>query len=494
MHQRAPRRFRPRWDVLDDRCLLYGYTPAQITAAYGLSAITFLSSTGTKVTGDGSGQTIALVEVAHDPNIQASLNAFDSTYGLPATTLDVINLAGTQTDQGWAGEETLDVEWAHAIAPGANIVVVEANPGTNAARAFNVLMTAIQTAGSTAGVSVVSMSLGGGEFTGESAQDSVFTTQGVTYIASSGDAGAIEWPATSPDVLAVGGTTLQINSSGSYQSEVGWVGTGGGLSSGEIEPAFQDSVQSTNKRSTPDVSFDADPSTGVAVYFIPPTSTSGAGQWVIAGGTSVGAPAWGGILAIINQGRVLAGQSVLTGASQTLPALYGLPTTDFHKVPLTSSGGTSNQAINTANYNTQVGLGSPIGALLINALVDGTVAPAPPPLPAPTTPPTAVPPAPKPPPFTIPTPFPTQPIHNPFPPVTVAPAPPVTARPIAPIPTTPPPAAAPTAVATRQAKQKLVKPKPKPHHVLHKKPTAKHVAKGNGHLARQNSPRKTTAH
>ncbi len=97
--------------------MLNGYTPAQITAAYGLNAITFLSPTGTKVTGDGSGQTIALVEVAHDPNLQASLNTFDSTFGLPATTLDVINLAGNQTDDGWAGEESMDAEWAHAIAP-----------------------------------------------------------------------------------------------------------------------------------------------------------------------------------------------------------------------------------------------------------------------------------------------------------------------------------------------------------------------------------------
>jgi len=482
MRKRAPRRFRPRWDVLDNRCLLDGYTPAQITAAYGLNAITFLSPTGTKVAGDGSGQTIALVEVAHDPNVQASLNTFDSTYGLPATTLDVINLAGNQTDDGWAGEESMDVEWAHAIAPGAKIVVVEANPGTNESNAFNDLMTAIQTAGSTTGVSVVSMSLGGGEFSGESTQDSVFTTKGVTYIASSGDGGTVEWPATAPDVLSVGGTSLQVNSSGSYQRELGWVGTGGGLSQGETEPTFQDSVQSTNTRSTPDVSFDADPSTGVAAYFIPPESTTGGGEWGTVGGTSVGAPAWAGILAIINQGRVLAGQSVLTGATQTLPALYGLPTTDFHKVPLTSGGGggTTNQAINTASYNTQAGLGSPIGALLINALADASVAPAPPPPapPAPPPPPTSTPPAPKPPPFTLPTPSPTPPINNPLPPITVSPSPTKTPRSTAPIPPTPPPAPPPKAVATRKAKKKLVKQEHKPPHVVHTKPTAKHTATG----------------
>ncbi len=173
--------------------------------------------------------------------------------------------------------------------PRAKIVVVEASPGTNESSAFGDLMAAIQTASSTAGVSVVSMSFGGGEFSGEAAQDSVFTTSGVTYIASSGDEGTVEWPATSPDVLAVGGTSLEVSGSGSYQREVGWVGSGGGLSSGETEPPFQDSVQSTSTRSTPDVSFDADPSTGVAAYFIPPASTTGAGEWGTVGGTSLGA-------------------------------------------------------------------------------------------------------------------------------------------------------------------------------------------------------------
>ena len=88
---RATRRFRPRWDLLDERCMLFGYTPAQITAAYGLNAISFTSSTGAKVTGDGTGQTIALIEVYHDPNIQTAVDVFDTAYGLPAVKLDIIN-------------------------------------------------------------------------------------------------------------------------------------------------------------------------------------------------------------------------------------------------------------------------------------------------------------------------------------------------------------------------------------------------------------------
>src|SRR5258707_10655518 len=111
------RRLRPQLDQLDDRCLLSGYqpglpagyTPAQITAAYGLNAITFTSSDGSTVKGDGRGQTIALIEVGHDPNIQSDLAAFDSNYGLEGPPqFNVINLAGDQTDSGWALEESLD--------------------------------------------------------------------------------------------------------------------------------------------------------------------------------------------------------------------------------------------------------------------------------------------------------------------------------------------------------------------------------------------------
>ena len=148
-------------------------------------------------------------------------------------------------------------------------------------------MTAIQTASETKGVSVVSMSLGGDEFPGETTQDAIFQTAGVTFIASSGDDGAVEWPAAATDVLAVGGTSVSINSSGVYQKEAGWAGAGGGLSTGETEPAFQDGVQSTSARSTPDVGFDAVPSTGVATFFIAPTTTNGSGQWGTVGGTSL---------------------------------------------------------------------------------------------------------------------------------------------------------------------------------------------------------------
>jgi subtilase family serine protease len=478
MRTRATRRFRPRWDLLDERCMLFGYTPAQITAAYGLNAISFTSSTGAKVTGNGTGQTIALIEVYHDPNIQAAVDVFDTMYGLPAVKLDVINQAGNQVDPGWAGEESLDVEWAHAIAPDANILVVEASPGTSDASGFKAMMTAIETAVSTKGVSVVSMSFGGDEFSGESAQDPVFATAGITFIASSGDSGTVEWPSVSPDVLAVGGTTLKLSSAGAILSEVGWAGAGGGLGQNEPEPAYQKVVQSTGDRTTPDVAFDADPTTGVSAYYISPSSTTGQGEWGSVGGTSVGAPSWAGILAIINQGRVLSGQATLTGATETLPAIYELRGTDFNKTPLTpaSGGGITNQAINTPNYNTQTGLGSPVGLALITDLVDapGTSSPPPSPPSPPPTPTNPPPPVLRPPPISFPNPT---PISNPLPPITYVP--PSTPAPTpGPTPTTPPPAAPPKALPRKQKAQSSTKK----HHakpVLAPKPKAapkKHAA------------------
>ena len=130
-NRRRARRALPFMDQLDDRYLLSGYTPAQITGAYGLNAIAFTSSSGSTIKGDGSGQTIALIEEYHDPNIQSDLKTFDNKYHLPSASLTVVNQAGNQTNNGWALEESMDVEYAHAIAPGAHILVVEAAPANS---------------------------------------------------------------------------------------------------------------------------------------------------------------------------------------------------------------------------------------------------------------------------------------------------------------------------------------------------------------------------
>ncbi len=263
--------FRPRLDRLDDRCLLSGYNAAQVTNAYGIDAITFRSASGAIIPGNGAGETIALIEAYHDPSLAADLHVFDQANNLPDPQLTVVNQAGAKTNSTWASEESLDVEWAHAIAPGANILVVEART-----QALTDLLSAVDTARNSPGVVVISMSWGFSEMADEAAYDAHFTTPpghaAITFVAASGDNGlraGAEYPAASPDVLAVGGTTLNLNDAGNYLSETAWQDSGGGYSLYEPEPSYQDSIQSTGYRRTSDVAFDGNPNTGVAVYETP---------------------------------------------------------------------------------------------------------------------------------------------------------------------------------------------------------------------------------
>ncbi len=336
MRYRLHLRSRPVLDQLDDRSLLSGLTPSQLTTAYGLNAISFTSSSGSTVKGDGTGETIALIEAYNDPNIASDLHKFDVKYNLPDPKLTVIDQAGSQTNSGWASEEALDVEWAHAIAPGANIVVVEAR-----SQSITDLLEAVNTARSTAGVVAISMSWGFPESSTETSYDQYFTTPaghtGITFIAASGDSGTVEYPSASPDVLSVGGTSLALGNTGTYGSETAWFDSGGGYSQYEPEPSYQTSVQTTGQRSTPDVAFDANPNTGVAVYETPPGSSTG--SWQVVGGTSLGAPSWAGIIAIVDQGRALAGKGSLDGPTQTLPSLYALSATAYHAVSASPLGG-----------------------------------------------------------------------------------------------------------------------------------------------------------
>ena len=205
-----------------------GYTPQQIQNAYGVNQIKFSGGT---VAGNGAGQTIAIVDAYNDPNITSDLAKFDSEFGLFApASFTVDNLGASTTNAGWALETSLDVEWAHAVAPKANIVLVEASSAS-----LSSLFNAVIYARDQPGVSVVSMSWGTTEFWGESAYDSICTTPaghtGVTFVAASGDSGAWDgpmYPSVSPKVLAVGGTSLTLAAGSTYGSETGWSDSTGG--------------------------------------------------------------------------------------------------------------------------------------------------------------------------------------------------------------------------------------------------------------------------
>jgi subtilase family serine protease len=349
------------------------YTPAQIATAYGFNSVKLSNGSGAT----GAGQTIAIVDAYNDPNIANDLKTFDSTFGLASLgSLKVVNESGgsslPSTNATWDTEISLDVEWAHAMAPGANILLVEANSAN-----LGDLLNGVNYARDASGVSVVSMSWGATQFSSETAYDSYFTTpaghQGVTFVAASGDEGSLygpEWPATSPNVLSVGGTTLKISSaSGTYGSESAWSDSTGGYSSYESEPSYQRIVQGSGRESSPDVSYDANPSTGYYVYDSVPLNGS-AGWWEV-GGTSAGAPQWSSLIAIANQDRALNKLGTLNGTSQTIPALFSLYTSASYESAYNDAIGGSSGAYSAGQYYDLVtGLGSPKVSFVVNSLLN----------------------------------------------------------------------------------------------------------------------------
>jgi hypothetical protein len=363
-------------DIFAQPAVSGGYSVAQITSAYLASNLSFVTSLKGSITGNGSGQTIAIVDAYNDPNIVSDVNTFSTKFGLPKVTnanLKVVSQTGSSSlpasSSDWDLEISLDVEWAHAIAPAANIVLVEAKSSS-----LSDLLTAVQYASTKTGASVVSMSWGTDEFRGETSYDSYFTTPGVTFVASSGDSGVTSWPSVSSNVLAVGGTTLTVTSSSSgysYGGETAWSDSGGGVSSYEALPSYQKMIGiSASGRVTPDVSYDANPSTGFLVY--DSVATGGSSGWMVVGGTSAGAPQWAGIIAIANEGRVANGLSTLTQANAMIYTIYdtsGKSAQDFHDV---TSGRNTSGFSAMKGYDAVTGLGSPIVSSLVSDLATAT--------------------------------------------------------------------------------------------------------------------------
>jgi subtilase family serine protease len=361
----------------------WGMSPQQIGTAYAFPGITPAA---------GTGQTIAIVDAYDDPDLldssaadfaSSDLAQFDQEYGLPsppsfeklneqggAAGLPGTDPVGAGTAGNWEEEEALDVEWTHAMAPGASIILVECNSSSSAD-----LYQGAMTAASLPGVSVISMSWGCAEFNGETSFDGDFTTpaghQGVTFVASTGDDGSPGmYPAYSPNVVAVGGTSLTTLGDDAYGGETAWPDGGGGTSTIEPEPAFQGGAQGSGMRTIPDISFDADPNTGVSVYDSY-NDTSGQGPWEKIGGTSLGAPCWSALIATADQERVAEGGTTLDGPTQTLPALYSLADGDFHDITAGSNGAFSAGP----GYDEVTGLGTPVADLVVSGLASYDIAP-----------------------------------------------------------------------------------------------------------------------
>jgi subtilase family serine protease len=388
------RQRRPRFEILEDRCLLsagstpagaHGFLPAQVAQAYGIDQIPMVSGQL-----PGAGQTIVLIEDQDNPNFLNStdpsfgtsdLAVFDSLTGLqdpPSFTVESYD-SNTSTigarltaEPGSSGDEfALDVEWAHAIAPGASIIVIEPSVSGHEASAKT-----MNFAASLPGVSVVSSSWASGEYADETNMDQYFVTpaghQGVTFLGSSGDGKdgyAPSFPAMSPNFVAVGATYLTVDSDGNYQSETAWNHSQGGTSQYESKPAYQNGVNTTGQRQAPDVAALGSPNSGVAVYnsFAHPGTGWDPDR---IGGTSLAAPIWGGLVAIADQLRARAGLGTLDGVTQTLPRLYQLNSADFHSITAVESGSLvsgdpRSTDLSAGGYNLFTGLGSPVANLLV---------------------------------------------------------------------------------------------------------------------------------
>ncbi len=274
-----------------------GLNPADIRSAYALTS----SSSG--------GRTVAIVDAYNDPTAESDLGVYRSQFGLSSCTTSngcfrKVSQTGSTTslpatDAGWATEISLDLDMVSAACPDCKILLVEASSSS-----FANLGTAVNYAASQAGVVAISNSYGGSD----SAQTSAYNHPGIAITASTGDAGyGVESPASFPDVVAVGGTSLSRASNTRGWTESAWSGAGSGCSTINAKPTWQTSVTQCSKKANADVSAVADPNTGVSVY--DSTSYQGSVGWQVYGGTSASSP-------------IIASVYALSGNTAGYPASY----------------------------------------------------------------------------------------------------------------------------------------------------------------------------
>lgn len=341
-------------------------TPASLSCVYGLTVqIPGCPIQGTTAVPQGGSGAIAVVEAYHYSAAELDLNVFSQEFNLPSCTIgngcfSVVFASGVQPPDNpeSADEHALDIEWAHAMAPQAKIIMVEA-----ASESLEDHMRAIQVASeqvAAAGGGLVSISWSIAEFPEESFYDQYFLTPGVVYIASSGDYSApARYPSTSPYVISAGGTSILRDVQGNFIGETGWStnpnvpiglksGGSGGPSLYEPRPVFQNSVMKIvgRARGTPDISFNSDPKTGVCVY------STAHGGWLKDGGTSVAAPALAGIINTANRRA--------TSTQDELNYIYNQAIKNYHTYWHDILDGNNGYPA-LAGYDFVTGLGSPLG-------------------------------------------------------------------------------------------------------------------------------------
>lgn len=368
-----------------------GYIPCDVWNAYGANGASLAT---------GAGVTIAVIDAYDNPTVAGDLAAFDSAFGLPNPPLSKVTPFGTPNyNAGWATEIALDVEWAHAMAPGARIVLVEAIDNTVQDPYPGGLVQAVDYAVQVLNADIVSMSF---SVSGVPAGDISFfdrhfpatNTAGrpVSYVAAAGDEGfGSSWPAQSANVVGVGGTRLtpgafgyttqpssHLNCAGAgaggtnTTNETVWggtcgtgsppcQGTGGGFVSGYPKPSWQTGGPAW--RGMPDVAALADPASGVAVF------VNGSWSSFMFGGTSLATPIWAGVIARGNELRQLYGGTALSRPSW----VYSLSAGAFNDVisgssPASPTQSCSPQCDAATGYDLVTGRGSPHVSALLSEL------------------------------------------------------------------------------------------------------------------------------
>lgn len=335
-----------------------GYTPQQIQKRLGL-------------TGDGTGQTVA-ISIAYDyPTAEADVNTYSKQFNLPQTCgsagadasdcfdFKVAYAEGTKPaqDSNWNEEAALDIETVHSIVPKAKIVLVEAKDASAAA-----LYKAVDVADGFH-PDAINNSWGMSEFSEESFYDDHCKLKDSVCTQSTGDAG---WPAgyssTNAYALAVGGTHMSLDADGNTTGESAWTSGGGGFSFFEKQPNYQQGVVDSSYRATPDVSFNADPQTGVAVY----VTIDGTPYWVEVGGTSLSSPSWAGMIAAADQLRQADGKAnfAIDGpeGDSLHKAVYSLGSA-LSDVTSGSNGGCGTECTAGPGYDEVTGMGSPVAGI-----------------------------------------------------------------------------------------------------------------------------------
>jgi subtilase family serine protease len=348
-----------------ETCEPSGLCPTMVDGAYNFTA---LHNSGVV----GKGQTVVIVDACGNPDIVNDVNTFDSTYSLPKIVLNVLYPQGKNVcvDSGWSLETSLDVEWAHVVAPNATIDLLVASQPQDSPLFGSWTYALSNHLGNQISNSWI-------DYDGGACPASVAkilnnaSAEHVTVLAASGDGGGgygNSYPQDCLHVLSVGGTTLSVTTAGKYESESAWSGTGGGYVSGTHEAGYQTRVNitdSAHELAKADVSAVADPSTGVWVY-----NTPYCGGWCVVGGTSVACPLWAAFLADANQIRASNGYAAAGFVTRFLyKTVYGLNGgssvygKDFHDVTTGSNGYSAGKG-----WDVPTGLGTFIANTLANEI------------------------------------------------------------------------------------------------------------------------------